>query len=231
MKKYSEYAPMRLHLRMEMCCHWTHSLCFSRCGLRNCCLRQHERSLNDRVTQMLYWSRALLLCTHTRVLLCPPLLSAVSLTSLVLLLALWLHGPARAAAAVVFAKHQSRSVNIQRLKHALCVHCLATSRFSLEMVEAPQLLSRINAAEEFKQFEWVSVRSLLGVLRGKSRVFCHQLSNQPWVSAHSHPRVPTLHREQDIAAAEKPSNLSSASPAGVVLTRSDFNLKFISCLF
>lgn len=34
---------------------------FPRCGLRNCC---PERSLNDRVTQMVHRSGAPLLCTH-----------------------------------------------------------------------------------------------------------------------------------------------------------------------
>lgn len=90
--------------------------CFSRCGFRQCCPKQREKSHSDRVTQILYRSRAFA-SLHTRVLLCTPLWRTDSLTCAVILFALWLNGPLRAAAVVVVVvcpKHQSRSVNAQR---------------------------------------------------------------------------------------------------------------------
>lgn len=59
----------------------------------------------------------------------------------------------------------------------------------------------------------MSVRLSLGVYEGQIRSVCHQLSNQPWVSAHSHPRVPTPHREQDIAVAVKPPKSFLSQPS------------------
>lgn len=80
------------------------------------------KSHSDRVTQILDTSGAFA-SLHTRVLLCTPLWRTDSLTRAVILFALWLHGPLRAAAAaaavvvvvaVVCAKHQSRSVKAAR---------------------------------------------------------------------------------------------------------------------
>lgn len=53
---------------------------------------------------------------------------------------------------------------------------------------------------------WLGVRQVIArrFPMGQIRSVCHQLSNQPWVSAHSHPRVPTARREHDIAVAVKP---------------------------
>ncbi|KAF7663982.1 hypothetical protein LDENG_00192770 [Lucifuga dentata] len=97
-----------------------------------CCPKQNAMlRLNDGATQMMQiWGTA---SPHTCVLLCPPLWRAVSLTSAVILFALWLRGPGLTAA--VFATpipcHSA-------MKRAPCVHCLVTSS-SLLKAESPAI--------------------------------------------------------------------------------------------
>lgn len=128
-----------------------------------------------------------------------------------------LEAPRPGPCSSAFAKHQSRSLNVRR-ENALSLSIVwPLPGLPWNGRGSPYFRGYCKCCGGIGAAEWMSVRLLLGVLRDKSRVF----SNQPWVSDHSHPRVPTSHREQDNGAVVKPPNPSSASPAGVVLTRSD----------
>lgn len=167
---------------MEMWRHSARSLWFYQ--LRG--EKQYARSLNDRVTQKSFRCRALLRCTHTRararVLLCPPSFSerAVCLASAVSLFALWLlHGPVR------IQQEQQSLPNISPVPWAFRDKCVTTFRSLLKNK------NKKSRGDPFtlEQFNIECVSFSLGVLRRKSGVLCHQLSNQPRVCAHSHPRV------------------------------------------
>lgn len=239
MKKYSEYAPMRLHLRMEMLLPLnTLSLFFQVRGLRkvlpDTAWKESEWQSYSDVTDLGHCFAA-----HTRPALPSFVERRFSLDFCCPFSSLRVEAPPRpgprSETSVPFREHSA-------MERAPCVYCLATSRSLLKITEAPLLCCFRGSAQLriffFSCFSECPSGYCSAFGGGQIRSVCHQLSNQPWVSAHLHSRVPTPHKGSKILQPQwNPPDLSSASPSGVVLTRSDFcflffvSWKFLKFLF